>query len=424
MLSAIGEDGYYTRIEGRTGILLKDGLPVIVRRKDTGEELVVELKGAGQSTAMGGYKSDKDRGILGGLQKVPGLREFERLEKTVMPGTVSNNPLAGALSAFDGPYGPQALLVRLAPGTVRATFSGAAFRGRAEATNRIAHGMGAAWGRHLANGDVPLSHPENLIVSQDYTRFFETDMSDIVAIRRFPTSWGHHYRRPLEVVESSIHSVQELEGYDPTITFQSFKNGLIGSWKESGKLRAEALPELEKAQDTLDLARRLWQHHLGHKYYHDLHEQGWVPDKLKYIEFSEYKLGTPEHAEEIERKLRDLLRDWANMLSYNEREAALTSPKADSYRYRQDQLRRRREANQLLDQWREGSNSITKLLFSPGARFDPIQVRPVDDFIYDIANYVDEASSLRTLFGHLKNQREFLTMVKIYRSFGDFQKHR
>lgn len=195
---------------GRTGILLQNGRPVILKNKQTNTEMLVELKGAGMPT--GGIKDDSIYGYRGGLQERDAQNEFIAIEKNIEIATqkeavrtlgyVVDRQIQQANNSEN-----TAVLIRLVPSSVRATF----FKPEVFDENFSGryYGMGLAWGRLIKSGYLPLSHAENLVKGQN-GQWLNTDFADIFHISQFPLR-DSSGTRGIESLKETLNSRYELE---------------------------------------------------------------------------------------------------------------------------------------------------------------------------------------------------------------------
>ena len=207
---------------GRTGILLYKGRPLLLRERASGQELLVETKGAGSPS--GGKTMDERYLFKGGLWEADGERELEILRNLEAspdywePGGLRPGGLVTIPNGLppQGKYNlrpnPQAILFRLVPGSLRLTFTGNPSFPKKELTS-VATQMGQQWGKLLKRGLVPLSHPENLIWDPGTHHLQNTDFSDVYHFTQFPLEEFGSPRSLADGVITTLDSRKEVNEY-------------------------------------------------------------------------------------------------------------------------------------------------------------------------------------------------------------------
>ena len=173
-----------SRRRGRTGILLHFGRPVIATDPESGDEYLVELKGAGLPT--GGFATHEDyRALQGGLWEQHGEIEFENLRAIAAP----RGPAVRGLGyqRFTTDHGVQETLLRLTPGNRRASYRGPSSLAHTDdQMTALMTSVGQLIGRTLELGYVGITHPENFVTDAAGERVWMTDLLDVFALRDFP----------------------------------------------------------------------------------------------------------------------------------------------------------------------------------------------------------------------------------------------
>jgi len=183
--------------EGRTGVLLYKGEPVIVNVD--GKGFVVEVKGVGVANGNNNITDlqtrssyfGQGRARWGGLEVAQGRREFRNLEilrnEKDLTFQDANSPRAALLVEYDGNlryWGDdtdQSYLLRLAPASMRASFNGNdAFPHVENRANVTARGLAQQFVEMMSLDSSLIhtcAHAENLILTNDGYKF--TDFSDM-----------------------------------------------------------------------------------------------------------------------------------------------------------------------------------------------------------------------------------------------------
>ena len=288
VLMAVTPGNQRDRSKGRTGILLKDGVPIIIKIKD--KEFIVEIKGVGN--AEGGFDADYEV-LRGGAQIEESEREFNGLETKRKIGKGFNQgETVRAVSHIDfrmDDSREQGYLIRLSPGSVRATYNkNVAFKTleRAERVKKVAYSMGKQMAEFFSEGFIPCSHPENLIVVDIDRKFIFTDYSDIILINVFPTELEGHSYDLYEVIRSSLNTVTEISGYKEHGGFKTFKEGLAGGLEEAGKISRDEKSKLIGLSDFEEIRDFLWKRFFASDYYKAREIYGWTPTFFRYLQDS------------------------------------------------------------------------------------------------------------------------------------------
>jgi len=289
LLMMIAPDTDRDEIAGRTGILLKDGIPIILKETQSGKEFLVELKGAGSYTggfirhnsysAMGG----KEYTVLGGAVARAVEREHNSIEK-YLTSLGSDTILSAGYVTFETDICRQGILIRLTPGTLRATFSNnLAFQLDQRNVERLTMGYGKIVGLFMGQGAIPLSHPENMISDASWTMFYPTDLGDLIPVERFPIKWAHRDVSLEDALGRSLASYLDLQKNRSTANFTAFKNGFIDGLRSSGFPMALAEPELRKAADLDNLSDTVFKKVIYHIRAINLHGSGFRSSNWTYI---------------------------------------------------------------------------------------------------------------------------------------------
>ncbi|MCB9800236.1 MAG: hypothetical protein H6757_05715 [Candidatus Omnitrophica bacterium] len=248
--------------EGRTGVLLKDGLPIIV--VIDGKEFLIEIKGVGNPD--GGY--DYNYKVLrGGVQLPEADREEyslgvkRKLDKRFDDG-ISVRGLANIHFRLNGRQ-EQGYILRLAPGSIRSSYEKYpsfpidTFKEendydakdwkkiipdrekRKRLIEKMAHAMGKETGELMSVGMIPISHPENLIVLDQWSDFTFTDGSDIFPIESFPADIEGHYTLLDEAVDMAMAAPSQIHHSRRHPSDEYFIEGLAEGLFEGNKITAE-----------------------------------------------------------------------------------------------------------------------------------------------------------------------------------------
>ncbi len=287
--------------EGRTGVLLYNGEPVIV--KFSGKEFLVELKGVG--TPGGGYDyNDSNRFIRGGI--IPGHTDLEfrniEADRLENPRFVEGDSVrAGATLSFDSPKGRQSYLIRFTPGSVRASFRENAGLNIPEGNSvLLAKKMGEIWGDFISRGLIPLTHFENLVALNGYQDYIMTDYSDIAPIGKYP----YRDRDKESVTKASLAALSEIPGYKKTQHFPAFREGLVSSLKKSKKFSDATIGKIAELETTNEIATVLWDDYLRLVYFRQRQKIGWIPDSLKYVDLDHVDFSDEFFSETLIDKLK------------------------------------------------------------------------------------------------------------------------
>ena len=291
--------------EGRTGVLLYNGEPVIV--KFSGKEFLVELKGVG--TPEGGYGySNSRRFIRGGI--VPGHTdlEFRNIEADRLGNprfAKGDSVRVGATFSFDSPKGRQSYLIRFTPGSIRASFRENAGLGIPEGNSvLLAKKMGEIWGDFISRGLIPSTHFENLVALNGYQDYIMTDYADIAHIGRHP----HRGHNKESTTRDALRVIREMPGYKKTEHFPAFREGLVSSLKKSKKVPDATIREIAELESDEEIGDVLWNDYLRMVYFRYKQKSGWIPDSLKHdIDLDRFDLGYVDDVFKTYKKLNDKL---------------------------------------------------------------------------------------------------------------------
>jgi len=179
---------------GRTGVLLRDGLPIIVVIK--GKEFLAELKGVG--TPEGGYnyaRAYRPGSPRGTLQLEQSEREFRNLESERRRNPdfqTGDTPRAAAQVKWkkgvaEGGF-TQGFLIRLSPGSIRATFAENEALTPPAGVDRwrdVAFQLLRQFGLLLGRGLLLGTHAENLVVLNNWQSYAMTDLADARELHEF-----------------------------------------------------------------------------------------------------------------------------------------------------------------------------------------------------------------------------------------------
>jgi hypothetical protein len=269
---------------GRTGYLIRKGVPVIVEAD--GKEFLVEVKGLGNPEGGFAYR-DANNGlaIRGGLVEPEAFRENSALEneRTSNPDfTHGDTARSAGYVVFDSPVGHQAYLIRLSPGSVRATFTGISDLAQDRINDAHAvRGMAELWGGFFARGYIPYSHPENIIIA-DGTKVFATDYADILPVGAFPGRYeGRSVVTPETAITVSLNGILQLPHYDPLTDFPVVKKAIADRLLVKQRISPSVRDAIEKAKDVTELATLLWKHVLALDHFRQQARDGFLPPVLE-----------------------------------------------------------------------------------------------------------------------------------------------
>ena len=401
VLMAVTPADEWHRSEGRTGVLLKDGMPIVVRIED--KEFIVEIKGVGN--AEGGFDGDY-KFLRGGIQIEESEREFNSLEMKRKIGKSFNQGEAVRAVAhinFNIDDREQGYLIRLSLGSVRATYNKNVAFGtleRAERIRRVAYDMGRQMAEFFSEGFIPCSHPENLIAVDTEKKFIFTDYSDIIPIDAFLTELEGYRYDLYDIIERSLNTVTEISGYSEHNGFNSFKEGLADGLEEVGKISREEKSKLIGLGKFEELRDFFWKKFLAYDYYKARKIYGWTPTFFKFLQDSIDTEFITQIAEKARRKYADNNDKISRVYSEREKE-----------KYRKE--------NQLLENTgftAEGIITMTNSLearrsFEKGIQtLNPIDIWKAEYYvIWDL--WGDNFSDFMLVANYLKKEIEFLEIV-------------
>ena len=339
--------------QGRTGFLLYKGEPVVV--EISGKEFLVEIKGVGRPE--GGYRYDHPyRTILGGLLLSQADSEFMQIESERISNpafALGNTVRVAARLSFDSPKGRQGYLIRLSPGSMRASFrDNPEIRVSQAQEDLLARKAGEIWGYYLARGLVPMTHFENLIANVDYSDFILTDYADIIPIGTYPL-WD---RKPDDIVITVMWSITEMPGYDYERHFPLFYQGLLKALGDSQRLSSTALYEVGISASLPDIARALWKRHLQLEYYRQHRDAGWIPTPLGNVQLDHEDFRPGYFSRELVTKLRHAQFDLLDNLG-------VTQQRLNRAQQDQDQ-RMVRNGQRAVERMQRDLDALTETQFS------------------------------------------------------------
>ncbi len=281
VLMAVTPSSKYESSKGRSGVLLKNGFPIVI--EINGKEFLVEIKGVGNPD--GGFDIT-DQLLRGGAQREESEREWNSLEMKRKAGKkFETGDTVRALADIDfrNKGLEQGYLIRLSPGSIRATYNDNVafpFKKEKENVRKVVYSMGEQMGEFFSEEFVPASHPENLIVVNDGESFIFTDYSDILPIHIFPTKLESTTYDLKTVVSSALNAVTQIPGYSYD-DFKIFLEGVADSL-----VKVEKITEVEKETmvsfiETKDVSEFLWKKFFMVDYYKSLTTYGMIPNFLE-----------------------------------------------------------------------------------------------------------------------------------------------
>lgn len=179
-----------TKMEGRTGIILRKGVP-FVASFNNGEEVILEQKGVG--LPEGGFQNpirSTHGNISGGASYTSAIQEFDVGQK-VKDLTRVRIPLA---LHYKGTFGDQGVVFRWSPGTRRSSFSYPREKKAGSVSYLEAHArelsalLGKTVVQVISRGYLPRLHMENFVVSANSKKVDLTDFADIHPLSGLVTS--------------------------------------------------------------------------------------------------------------------------------------------------------------------------------------------------------------------------------------------
>ena len=262
--------------QGRSGVLLKDGLPIVV--SINGKEFVVELKGCGN--ADGGFAYEDER-LRGGVSPSASESEFNNLEAQ-RTGNVKfaagKTVRALANIQFDSPQGRQGYILRLSPGSIRASYrfdDSFSFWKKPRWTRRMACAMGNEMGEKLAHGLVLLTHVENFIADNKGSEYYLTDFSDIRSLIQFPTEIEGVRLSLFHALLKSLQRAEEIPGFRKEDGMKDFISGLADALLTYGKISPTQAQMLHQCKEFDGIRDVLWESFLALDYYRAMKQEGW-----------------------------------------------------------------------------------------------------------------------------------------------------
>jgi hypothetical protein len=262
--------------KGRSGILLKDGLPVVL--EINGKEFLIELKGSG--LVDGGYETTNGA-LAGGVTEEFSKREILNLDSrkdsvNYREGETSR----GAAHVLIHPS--QGYVVRLTPGSFRLSYSQNIALPRVE-SQKASFIVGREITALLAEGRVPFTHPENFILINNGENLSITDYSDILRISDLPGNVEDQFFSPLDAIVHALGTIEEISGYkeDQDSCFDSFLKGVVEGCGKVMSLSLDQIQDILNVKDFRSLADILWRQFLFRQYFELRKERGWIPYGLR-----------------------------------------------------------------------------------------------------------------------------------------------
>ncbi|MCB9026046.1 MAG: hypothetical protein H6625_07000 [Bdellovibrionaceae bacterium] len=234
-------DEAMTKMEGRTGVTLYGGIPMI-RKFASGHEQILEAKGIG--LPEGGFKKPiraTHLNISGGISYESSKREFYVSGK-LSDITEVSVPL---IVNFVREYGAQGLVFRWTSGTRRSSFiynprSSAPFFMEKYA-KELSQYIGKTVAQVMIRGFVPRIHMENLVVSENPWRANLTDFNDILPLAKF-FSFDWDTDKLFDMIDILINKNE----YNLSTRFdkKEFLRGLVEECDRAGLPKISFEPEL------------------------------------------------------------------------------------------------------------------------------------------------------------------------------------
>ncbi len=270
-----------TRAGGRTGIVLKNGMPLIFSLN--GQEFFLELKGVG--TPEGGYDyEDSFRGIRGGLTAGEAKREFDALQQygTFTLEGYEKETLVRVIASiqFEHKTNKQGYLLRLSPGSIRATHEGELIEKKDEKSwvQQAAYGYGKALAYQFVQGRIPLTNPEKLITINQGQRFVLTDFFASRMLYEYPfTSARRKELKVSDALLSSVSAVDSLHHFEKYDGFEFFVEGLVQGLLNHSGWNKEKEQELLNVNDLKGVYQFLWKSFFAEEYFEAKVRMGWLP---------------------------------------------------------------------------------------------------------------------------------------------------
>jgi hypothetical protein len=313
VLMAVAPAGDGHPLGGRTGILLKDGLPIVTSIFN--KEYVLEIKGVGHAEGGFNYAMDYREGSpQGTLALRQGTAEFENLEHLrQVDAQFSKGNSVRAVGLFEwhpgiDPHGfQQAMLFRFSPSSIRASFTGNdsfdALWGT-DRWNESAYQLMYQVGRLLGLGIMLRTHLENLLIWVGHSTM--TDFSDGSLLHHHPRFTGARLFSLRDELQSMIDTGLQTPGFTGSLQtlLGAFADGLL----QSAPLPEQIVTEFSASRTSEEAADLLWRHFLGYQYYLSKRRNAWIPPNI--IEFIVVLPGasTEEETSQITKAYRALLR--------------------------------------------------------------------------------------------------------------------
>ncbi len=342
---------------GQTGLLLHNSLPIIIRDDKSGQEFVVEIKGAGsinrgyrkdqaESIGSGGVRNG-DWNIIGGLVETQGEREVSQTNQYAFG--ILKDPKNATLSmghlSFTTPIGRQALILRLSPGNIRTSYVINYERPSSQKTAKWV----TAISRHLLRtqlaGYVALTHPENFIGSKNDDRVFMTDFADFLPTQRFPVRWGNSSRSISNVSKVSLRSVKQILGFNEDLNLKDIKTGYLEAFEEAGFALDGFRQEIEESKNFDELVALIYERVILKVLVEKELKFGRLPEALLSAQQFLNEKYFPTRAETVNQAILSYFRSNTSSVSanfgrcLNELHAYPKSARADSFSYHMTQLR-------------------------------------------------------------------------------------
>ncbi len=259
---------------GRTGLLLCDGFPTIVRVG--GEEYAYELKLTGRPEGGFVFHSKRWHGAATGAAA---RREFNamRIAHDAQGAADMTLPVGMITFTLNGPE--QGYLLRLAPGTLRASHTGNVEIDSLRAhlhPLRAAYELGHAIGRHIPSGLLVMTHTENLILRPPGRRFALTDFMDVVPLFEFPAHVHGREWTVQDALTASLHQIDYVAAPGPRA--DKMNTFISGLYEGLGAERPSFLGNNASAEAVV---KSIWEEAVALAIFRSRHHHGqrpWIPE--------------------------------------------------------------------------------------------------------------------------------------------------
>ncbi|MBF0571999.1 MAG: hypothetical protein HQL12_09045 [Candidatus Omnitrophica bacterium] len=410
VLMAVTPESGNHKSEGRSGVILRNGLPVVVNIE--GKEFILEIKGLGN--AQGGFDADYHF-LRGGAQPIESQREFESLQ--MIRKTKGDSVRAVAEINFSVDGREQGYLIRLSPGSIRATYEdnpalSIKDEEQSKRVRQISRDMGKQMGEFFSQGFIPISHPENLIDVNGGERFIFTDYSDILPMNIFPTEIEGHPLDFFGVILHSLNTVEEIPGYGQLDGFEAFKEGLAGALVEQKRISQVSKQQLLEMSSFKDIRDFLWQKFFAAEYFKAIIKHGASPAYLDGLQ------------DTFDRNLEEKIGEKAReKYKKNNDEIERLLKKQSQLTQEQEDIKKLEDDNNLLERTgftakgvkamtdsEDFKSSLKGLLDSPSLKLMRNLDRSPYKVIWDL--WGDNFTRLMVILYHLKEEIEFLEVVR------------